>query len=214
MSRDLYVSALDPEQLRALQGSGNQALLASLLDDNRDRVSDHDEYFRTFPGVARYVPLAEALGQIVYGRVNRDLTPIFQFEHAAALLADSLGERLPANLFAECTPAFLDEVDVVIRRRLITAGQSDTAWPALAEILKRGPCLDIPLDPQWPLGSGYLKADEVCTAAKAAGVCALEDLDDALNDLQWPEEALDAANQYRSWLCRAAAKRVGLYFHS
>ena len=214
MSSDLHVSALDLNQLRALQGSGDEALLASILERNHDYLMDHNEYFRGFPGVQRYTPLAEAVKQIVRGQIDPDLTPRFQFEHAAALLADSLGEQLDASLFAECTPAFWDEVDTVIGRRLVAAGQPEEAWPALAQILERGPYLDIPLDPPWRLGSGYLTASEVSAAAKAAEACELAEPDETLEDLKWAEEALEATSQYRDWLRHAAATGVGLYFHA
>lgn len=214
MSRDLYVSAVDLEQLCAVQGSGNEALLASILERNQDYIAEHDEYFRGFPGVPRYAPLEEALKQIVRGQIDPDFTPRFQFEHATALLADSLGERLDANLFAECTPAFWDEVDTLIGRRLVAAGQPETAWPALAQILERGPCLNIPLDLQWRLGSGYLTTGEVSTAAKAAEACELVESDNTLENLKWPEEALEAASQYRDWLRHAGASGVGLYFRA
>jgi hypothetical protein len=214
MSRNLYVSALDLEKFRSVQGSRDEALLDSALDRNRELIVEHDRYFRTFPGITRYTPLAEALAQIVRGEVDRTLSPLFQFEHAAALLADFLGERLDADQFVESAPALWDEVDAVIRRRLLAASQADFAWPTLAGVLKRGSCLNIPIDPAWPLGSGYLTADEVRTATPTAVACDLETLDDTLDDLQWPEEALDAATQYRSWLLQAAAKGVGLYFHA
>jgi hypothetical protein len=214
MSRDLYVSALDLAQLRAIQGSGDQALLNRVLEKNRGRIAIHDEYFRNFPCVVQYTPLAEAIGQIVRGQVDQDLTPRFQFEHGAALLADSLGEPLEAGLFAECAPAFWAEVDTVICRRLVLAGRAMAAWPALADVLKRGPYLDVPLDPIWRLGSGYLTTGELRAAASAAEACNLEDPDTDCEDLRWPDAALEAAAQYRGWLHHAAERGAGLFFHA
>jgi hypothetical protein len=205
---------LDIERFRSLQGSNDDALLASVLDRSRDLIARHDEYFRGFPDVVRYAPLAEAIEQILRGKIDSGLTPLFQFEHAAALLADTLGERLDAGLFSECAPAFWDEVDTVIRRRLSAAGHPESAWPPLSKILERGPCLEIPLDPRWPLGSGFLDAGAVRTAAEVSETLDLEDQDGTTEDLEWPEEALDASRQFRGWLRRAAGKGSGLYFHA
>jgi hypothetical protein len=214
MSRNLYVSALDLGQLRAIQSSGDQELLSRVLERNRSRILHHDEYFRSFPGVVRYTPLTEAVGQIVRGQVDSDLTPRFQFEYAVALLADALGEPLESGFFAECAPVFWVEVDTFICRRLILAGQATTAWPALADVLKRGPYLDVPLDSAWRLSSGYLTTGEVRAATSAANACDLVDPAKKCQDLRWPDDALEAAAQYRSWLRQAAERGTGLFFHA
>jgi hypothetical protein len=213
MSRDLHVSAIDLARFRAVCGSEDEDLLASVLERTADHLARHDDFFRGFGGPAVYVPLAEALAQIIRGRMDPTLTPTFQFEHAVGLLADTLGEPLDAELFMEAAQEFWDEVDTVIRRQSVEAGQGETVWPGLEAVLKRGPYLPVPLDPVWPLGSGFLTAEEVGAAAEAAEACQL-DSSQALDDLRWPDDAVDAADQYRDWLRYAASRSVGLFFHA
>ena len=215
MSLNLCVSALDLDRLGAVAGSRDEAQLASLLERNADRLARHDAYFRSFPGVSTYTPLGEVVSQVVRGRVDPELTPRFQFEHAVALLADSLGEVLDADLFNGADPSFWGEVHTAIRRRLSRAGRSENAWPRIETVLRRGPYLSVPVDPVWPLGSGYLTASEVDVAAEMAAACDLETPDDDdLADLSWPNDAVEAASQYREWLRHAASRRIGLYFHA
>ena len=214
MSCDLYVSALDLDRLGSVKGSRDEILLATIIERNRDCIAAHDEYFRVFPGVVQYVPLADAVAQIFRQSIDANIEPRFQFEHAVALIADTMGELLDAGCFAESRASFWIEVDAVICRRLLAADRPCRDWPKLAEVLKRGPFIDIPCDHEHALGSGYLKAEEVLVASSAAALCDLERPDSTLDDLQWPDEALDAAKQYRDWLRHASANGLGLYFHA
>src|SRR5262249_53369055 len=110
-----------------------------------------------------------------------------------------LGEALDADLFAEVRAEFLDAVDAVVR----AAGP---AWPALRDVLCRGPLLDVPLDPAMPLGTGYLATGEVQAAAVTAERADLDDPTGAA-------VAAEAAAQSRDWLREARAIGRGLFFH-
>lgn len=199
MSMTLTVIALDLGRFRAAQGSRDADLLHRVLAKKRDTLDDHDRYFRDRLQLRPYTPLATAMEQIVNGEVDTHLRPLFQFEHAAAILAGVLGEALDADWFAEVRSGFLAAVDAVVR----VAGP---AWPALRDVLCRGPLLDVPLDPAMPLGTGYLTADEVQVAAAAA-----ERID--LDELAGSDVAAEAAAQYRDWLREARGIEQDLFFH-
>jgi hypothetical protein len=212
MSRDLYVSKLDLEKFRAVQGSGDEELLRRLLEDKRVEIEQLDRHFRELTAPHPYVPLAVALEQIINGRIDEGSTPRFPFESAAALIADHLGEPLENTWLFEAKESFWREVDLVIRKRRRAAGVPKSVWPAFHELLERGPLLAVPLDPELPLGTGYLTASEVQEAASATERVDLEDAE-GLDDLTWPEEALEAAWEYRGWLREASADGRGLFFH-
>jgi hypothetical protein len=210
MSLDLHVVELDLAALQAAKGSGNRTLLRRVLRSESERIADHDEEFRS--DTEPYLPLGEAIRQVIDGKIDRLATPRIQFEHAVALIADTLGRPLDADLFQESRPGFWDEVDRVIQRRLRAADASETACPGLWKVLERGPFPKVPLDPHMSLGSGYLTSREV---ARALAVAKTLDLDSTrgLGRLRWPAEALEGANLYRGWLAAAAANGRGLYFH-
>ena len=213
MSVTLHVHAIDLQALRRIEGSKDEALLASLLSRGAGRLAEHDAYFAHFPQVSDYTALGEAVSQIVRGHVDPRLAPRFQFEHAVAFIVDLIGEPLAADAFAERASALWDEVDTVILRSLRAGNQPATAWPSIRILLERGPLLDVPLDPAWRLRTGYLHLDEAEAALQAAKACAPEDLADALHDLAWPDDAIDGAVQYRDWLECAVRGRKGLFFH-
>src|ERR1700760_4362453 len=189
MSRDLYVYSLDLERLRSLQGSRDLDFLNRLLEIKKERIQKHDDYFRQVLDMDSLFPLQKALEQIICNQIDDGVVPLFQFEHAVALLASSLGKPLGSELMLDVKSALWDEVDSTVRIKLRMAGLAESALPTFGEILKRGPLLEIPIDPDLPLGSGYLWKDEVQHYVRIAEAV---DVDDTfgLEELTWPDEAL------------------------
>jgi hypothetical protein len=213
MSRDLHVLLLDTMQFQAVQGSGNHALLERILEDCRTRIDAHDRYFRDDMKLIPYMPLADALRQIVNGEIDPNFHPRFQFEHAASLLADALGEELDSDLLMESRPALWNEADFVLRSRSRQAAVPNGSWPPFCALLERGPLLNVPLDePKMRLGSGYLTAVEAERALEAAERVELE-TESGFEDLRWPGLALEIVRTYRQWLKQASASGEGLFFH-
>jgi hypothetical protein len=212
MSRDLYVLLLDLDKLKGVQGSGDRRLLKRILREKEAELLGYDECFRKDPALAPYAPLATAIEQIIIGPLQRQRTLHFQFEAAAAMIADILGKPLASEPLMEARERFWVEVDTVIRKKRTTAGLPKSGWPMLAEILKRGPLLKVPLDRRMRLGTGYLTAEEVRNAFAATGRSNLEDTQ-GLDKLTWPDLAMEAVRQYQNWLRQAAAKKLGLFFH-
>ena len=212
MSRDLYVCMIDLEKFKSVAGSGDRELLERVLHDRQDLIAAHDEDYRESWPLESYTPLSVALGQIITGTIDPGLTPRFQFEHAVALLADALGEPLETIAFLETRAPFWEEINRVIRQRSRAARLPDSDWPTLDELLERGPLLEVPIDPSLRLGTGYLTGGEIERAAAAVACVDLESTE-GLDNLTWPEEALEAAEEYRGWLREAASRRLGLFFH-
>lgn len=212
MSQDLHVCMLDIDAFRTVQGSGDQALLRSVLKSKRKRIERHDDYFRKIVKLEPYTPLTVAVRQIVDGAIDKALEPTFQFEHAATLLADAQGTPLEAGLFMETKAEFNAEIDRAVRElreaKKIKAGD----WPELCKILQRGPLLNVPLDERMRLGSGYLTAEEAARAASAIDGTAFGVLAHGA-DYTWPDLALQAVLQYAGWLGAACAAKAGLFFH-
>lgn len=211
MSQDLVVIAIDLDRFQAVFGSRDKRLLESVLTTKALEIAHHDEYFRDWVETGQYRSMREAIEQIVDGRPQRSFQPLFQFEHAAAMLADVMGEPLESDPFIEVKEDFWDEVnDTISECRSLTRIPSVT-WPTLDEALARGPLLDVPLD-KVRLGTGYLKASEVQAASVAIPENALIP-QGWLERLTWPEETLVAMQAYRDWIHVACERERGLFFH-
>ncbi|MGH9895286.1 MAG: hypothetical protein ACREA0_25535, partial [bacterium] len=159
-----------------------------------------------------FLSLPSAMEQIVLGTIDPNAAPKFQFEHAAVLLADSLGERLDATFFEDTRTALWDEVDSVISARQANDSGAASSWPTLSQVLDRGPLLKVPLDSSMPLGTGYLTKLEVAQAWEAAENLDLES-EEGLPELEWTDEALEGARVYRQWLEQTTRGDLGLFLH-
>lgn len=211
MSRDLYVAALDLDAFRRVQGSRDAALVERVRAEKARMIEAADDFFRRST-CAHDLAVLAALARIVDGAVTRASKPEPQYEHAAALLADTLGEAVDNELVREAVPDFYVPVDSAIRQRTRAAGLPRAAWPALEEVMGRGPLLDIPLDGTCRLGTGYLTHVEIAAALETAEQVELGD-PASLQGVRWPEEALEIASAYRDWLRAADRRSVGLFLH-
>src|SRR5262249_11716990 len=103
------------------------------------------------------------------------------------------------------------EVDTVVAGyRQVYSIPATVLWTP-GELIERGPYLDVPIDAAMRVGSGYLTADEVGRAAAA-----LRDLDftaDVGRRLEWLDEAVKGAEQYRAWILEAARRGLALFMH-
>jgi len=210
MSWSLSVISLDLDQLRRARGGRDGALLQRVLREEKDQIAFHDGVFRK--PRSPYLPLAKAIAQTIAGSVDPAARPRFQYEHAVAAIARSLGEPLDAEAFAECSDDLWNEINRFIRRARSGAGLSSSRWPAISAILQRGPFVDVPLDAAMRLGTGYLDGSECRTIAQALAALRFEDLARG-EELEWPDETVDAAEQYRGWVRHASEHAQGLFFH-
>ncbi len=212
MSVDIYVSMLNLQKFQAIERSNDRELLRKIKNDHEKDIIDRDEYFRNILSIEPYLPLNVAIEQIIFGQSYRKISPCFQYEHAAAIIADTMGEHLDTASFQECNRDFLEEVELLIRNGLSVANLPESGWPVMSTILERGPLLKIPMDPEMQLGTGYLTDKEV---QKIAGVANKVDLEKVclLATLSWSEDSLQAVKDYRRWLRIAEKKRLGLFFH-
>jgi hypothetical protein len=200
---------LDLEKFRAVQGSGDRSLLREITTKARAEIENYDRQFLESEGGAQ--PLAEVIAQIIDGRLDPD-TPRFQFEGAAAMIADAMGEPLPVESLREARGAFCDEVDDLIAALRDVNRIGKTTLLPIGRVLERGPLLKVPLDPKMGLGTGYLTGPEVNRATRAL---ARVDLDQPVGGkrLTWPELANDAVKEYRAWLRSASTHALGLFMH-
>jgi hypothetical protein len=212
MSANLYVYALDFTTFSAVQGSRDAQLLKFIHAEKGKYMAAHDDYFRSWVQADPFLPLSKAVEQIIHGTIDVQATPRFQFEHAAVVIAASLGERLDTDFFLETNPELWDEVDEVIQTRVTAAALADPFLPGLAEVLDRGPLLQVPLDSSMRLGTGYLTYQEIMHIWTVVHHVDLDN-EEGLAALSWPDEALEGAKVYRSWLEQATVKKCGLFFH-
>lgn len=210
MSVSLNVVMLDLAKFKGIQGSGDRFLLRKVFREKKEMIADRDEFLPSHE--QPWLSLADAVRQIIDGHINRKARPLSQFEHAAAVIADTVGETLDAGPLGASRTAFWDEVDQVIRTRLRKTGALKSAWPGLSELLGRGPLLRIPLDHENPLGTGYLTAREVGRALRVAETIDLES-GEGLGKLRWPREALEGACFCGRWLKSAGGRGLGLFLH-
>lgn len=185
--------------------------MGRVVDENRELIAEHDQFYQG--GLAHYLPLAKAVGQIIDNKVDLHAEPLFQYEHAAALIAATLGETLDPGMLRESHPDLWQDADTLLRDRLAKAGLEQSALLSLDSLLSRGSALEIPLDPLNPLGSGYLTSEEVQQAREAFGRIDLND-ESELEGLLFGEDALEVARSYSSWIAEAASDGIGLYFHA
>lgn len=182
-----------------------------VLSENAARIHEHDKFYQN--KYQPYYPLGEAVTAIVAGKVDSRNKPLFQFEHAAALIAATLGDPLDAGAFMESTSTLWSDVEALLEERLSRAGEPTTLAQTLDSLLDRGPYLDVPIDQLNPLGTGYLLADEV---NRWRAAFAKMDLDDetGVETLATGIVALEALRTVRDWLDAAAHGRQGLFFHA
>jgi hypothetical protein len=210
MSIDLIVSALDTTRFYTVCGGKDEELLQRVLKAKGVEIASHDEYFRDWVGPDKYQSLRVAIRQIISGTIDGGLEPLFQFEHAAAMIADVVGMPLESEILMDAKEAFWMEVNQTIDEYRDALGKV-TEWLTLEEVLTRGPLLDIPLSPI-RLGTGFLTPDEV-SAHDAALPPQLEIPVGCADQLTWPDEVLEALQAYREWIGTAAEHRLGLFFH-
>lgn len=207
MSQDLYVCAIDLAKFRAVLGSGDQDLVRHVITKMHREIQGYDQYFLGEPGV---LPLGLVITRVIHGDLTSPCP--FQFEGAAAIIADAMGTPLPVTTLREAKAAFCTEVDglLVAVRQLNRI--SAAALPSIGEILERGPFLPIPLDPARRLGTGYLAAREV---ARAVRVMTRERLKWPVDGRrrEWRGLAREALREYGEWLAAAAELRAGLFIH-
>jgi hypothetical protein len=205
------VYRIDIEALRAKHGSGDQALVERVLREHRELIEEHDRHFGD--DSPRYLPLSEALKQVVNAATRETAEPLFQYEHAVTLLVATLGQPLDQGPFNESHPHLWSDADLVLRDRLHRAGLPDDAVPPMDYLLERGPAVDVPLSPLNPLGTGYLTRQEVLEARASFQTVDLEE-DRVPDDVAVAEEAVDAVRAYAGWVAEAAAANLGLFFHA
>ena len=207
----LNVYKLDLDQFRAIQGSGYSDLIEQVLEKNHDLIEEHDKIHSGC--FTQYLTLAEAIRQIIGGKINKSAVPLFQYEHAAALIAATIGEPLDPGLLREGKPVLWEEADIVLRDRLRREGLPESAFPSIDHLFDRGPLLEVPIDLLNPLGTGYLTAEEVRQAKELIRSLNLDDKI-GLECLSSGEEALDVLRSYCSWIIDAAETGHSLFFHA
>jgi hypothetical protein len=211
MSRDLVVSMLDLGRFAAVFGSCDGALLEHILSSRREQIVAHDNYLRLWEDPVTYTSLTVAIEQIIDGDVEHTLEPLFQFEHAAGLIAEVLGEPLESDFLSGASEDFWDEVDAVVEGYRRVHSIPPTVLWTVGKLIERGPYLDVPIDPGMRVGSGYLTADEV--GRTAAALSDQHFTADVAERLEWTDDAVDAAEQYRSWIFEAARRGLALFVH-
>ena len=212
MSRNLWVSAIDLDMLKGAAGSRRTDLFDAVMASRRDVISLHDRRWkRMYPG---YTPIEAALRRVIDGAITTDLVPLFQYEHAVALLADTLGTPLDASAFNEAAATLYRDVEALVRAAVRDTGPPEHACFSVDEVLRLGPPIPVPLDPEMPLGSGYMTRDEVSACRRALGGADLERVARRIPELTWPREALEGALQYKRWMEDADRRSFGLFLHN
>ena len=202
---------LDLDRFGAISGSWDRRLLNRILTRRSDEIASHDAYLISLEDPATYTSLKAAIERIFEGRVDDTLTPRFQFEHAASLIAEELGEPLETDLWTDAKEDFWTEVDAVVAAfRRAHAIATSVLWTP-GELIERGPYLEVPIDAEMRVGSGYLTTDEVGRAS--AAVRHFVFTADVGQGLDWPDEAVDAAEEYSAWITEAARRGLGLFVH-
>ena len=212
MSLSLYVYRLDFDGYLSAQRSGDAALAARVLAEHAELVAEHDAEYRT-RFAAPYLTLSDAVRQIILGGVDPAARPLFQYEHAAVLIAATLGDPLDAGPLNESHASLWGEADALLLRLLARAGLGSDALTPPSHLLSRGPALDVPLDPVNPLGTGYLTPEEVRNGRAVFSQLGVTDQSETEED-EGDEEVLEAILAYSGWLAGAEAAGRGLFFHA
>lgn len=212
MSLSLHVYRLDFDGYLSAQRSGDAALAARVLAEHAGLIAEHDAEYR--PRFAPpYLTLSDAVRQIILGGVEPAARPLFQYEHAAVLIAATLGDPLGAGPLNESHASLWEEADALLPRLLARAGLAPDALTPPGHLLSRGPGLDVPLDPLNPLGTGYLMPEEVRRGCGVFSRLALTDESATASDEE-DEEVLEVILTYSGWLAEAEAVGRGLFFHA
>jgi hypothetical protein len=210
MSRTLTAVAVDIDKLRKVPGSNDKRLLARVLAGQAEDIAFHDEFFGK--SKHHYLPIGQAIEQLIRGQMDGNATPLFQYEHALAMIAEVLGEVLDNDAFTDCHSDYWREINSAVRQVRKSAKLSALVAPTPDEALRRGSCVPIPLDRRNPLGTGHLEKAACAASAAALSTLDLTRLIDS-GKLEYVEETEAALIQYTEWLKAASKSRRGLYLH-
>jgi hypothetical protein len=166
MSVTLRAFALDLDEYRAAQGSGNLALAEGICKQAAAQIAAEDAWFvRLRPD---HLPLATAIKDLIAGTVRGGRAAALSYQVAALLIAEYLGDRIDDDAIAEYPSHVQEAIDGAISELLAEHGGTPGDWPLLADVLTRGPALDIPWEREaLPNGTGLVAQDEVQRAARA-----------------------------------------------
>ncbi len=199
MSITLRAFALDADEYRAAQGSGDLALAEQILADAAEEIAAEDSWASRLR--ADHLPIGTALRDIVTGSLRPGRSAAISYHLAALLLAEALGERIDDDAIAEVSERVQPAMDEAIGALVREYGGKPGEWPLLADVLTRGPALDLPPVPETlPNGTGLLSAAETLGAAR---------LLDRIPP-QPGDGARELAMTYGGWLVQAAGQQRAL----
>jgi hypothetical protein len=149
-----------------------------------------------------HLPIATAIRDIVLGSLRSGRSATLSYQIAAQIIAEYLGTRVDDDAIAERSEALQAAIDDAIAELLGEYGEPDSVWPRLADVLSRGPALDIPwVQESLPNGTGLMTEQEVERAASTIARIGSSDEDDSARAL---------ALTYGSWIIQASKQRLAL----
>jgi hypothetical protein len=195
----LRAVVVDLPSYRSVQGSSDAVLLEQVCAQAEEKIAAEDAWFtRLRPD---HLPIAMALRDIVMGTLRDGKSAALSYQVAALVLAEHLGERIDDEAIAERSPDVQVAIDKAISELLVEYGRAADDWPLLADVLTRGPALDIPwVQETLPNGTGVLAECEVRRAAQTVAGIALQEHDDAR----------ELAMVYGGWLTLASEASLAL----
>jgi hypothetical protein len=164
-----------------------------------EEISADDAWFLQLR--SDHLPIATALRDIVMGILRDGSAAALSYEVAALILAEQLGERIDDEAIAERPPRVQAAIDAAISELLAEHGAAPGDWPLLADVLTRGPALDIPwVREVLPNGTGVVTGAEVRRASPIVARIAPQEDDDGR----------ELARVYGGWLTQAAEAGLAL----
>lgn len=184
MSSALHVYAVSIEELHKALGSGDEELIAQILECQEDFLQTIDE----IDDEAEF-SCAEAVGELIRGELNED-APRYFYGYALEAICFQLGDELPNICPISRASTWIEEVDVLLKHFGIPV--------RLLQLIHGGSPVRIPEPDDYPYIGSWTSAE--VTAAKAA--FAGYDSTDIRPDME------ATLQQIRGWV-EAAAKRPG-----
>jgi hypothetical protein len=189
--------AVDLDDVRAVVGSKDGALLEALTDEFRNglgRIDAHDD-----PDDEEGPPLSAAtvLRQIVMGEdYDRSWWLGFKYGYVFELLCLRFGEELSNSEWSAMRGRWVDVVDEALEKAGVDKGRFRVGH----HIMCRGAPIDLPEPDDFPF-IGYLLKHEIPQAYEALSAADLSTVDD-------PQ--VKAIAQVRDWLSHCAKTRTDL----
>ena len=184
MSYGVHAYVVDTRSLISLIGSDDRTFVGAMTKNARENIAALNEEFELEIEEGEFLPLEDAVGELVSGRFSSDDMNPAQYGYALEIICGSMGVQIGPDHFTQLSVSYLNDI------------------PVLGHVIYDAGPLEglIPMPDDFP-GIGFVANDQVDTR--------LADIRGAMQANE-DDDAAVLYREYASWLESAKASRRGL----